>query len=323
MKILVTGCAGFIGSHCCEKLLAEGHELIGIDNFSRFYAKSTKLQNMQSFRHHENFTFHEVDLRDKDALHQCLNREVDLVLHLAAKAGVRPSIEQPADYIDVNVKGTQHLLDWMVQTGCKKLFFASSSSVYGNNPDGAALSENAVVDQPISPYAFSKRSAELMNYTYHHLYQLDVINARFFTVYGPRQRPDLAIHKFVKLIDQGHAIEMYGDGASARDYTFVADTVDGVYKAINYLQEHSGIYETLNLGNQTPVTLSELIGMIYTTMQKEANIIRKPMQAGDVNVTHASIDKAKSLLGYNPQTSMSEGIRRFYDWFLTQKNDSN
>lgn len=312
-KILVTGCAGFIGSHTCERLLAAGHEVIGLDNFSRFYDRSIKERNLSGFVNHPSFSFHEVDIRDKDALFEALQEPVELVLHLAAKAGVRPSIADPKAYIEVNVNGTHHILQWMVETGCKNFFFASSSSIYGNQKS-IPFKEDEVDDKPISPYATTKRAAELMNYTYHHLYQIDVINARFFTVFGPRQRPDLAIHKFTKLIDEGSPIQMYGDGSTARDYTFISDTVSGICSGVDYLLTNNGVYETINLGNNTPVKLTALIDTIYTQMGKVPNVVQVPMQEGDVDITYADISRAKSLIGYAPKVSFEEGISRFIEW---------
>jgi len=315
MKILLTGCSGFIGSHTAERLLASGHIVIGVDNFSKFYDRKIKERNMEGFVNHPNFSFHELDIRNKDAIYSALNQSVDLVLHLAAKAGVRPSIINPIDYIDVNIKGTQHLLQWMVDYQCKKLFFASSSSVYGNNKLGTALSENKLDVEPISPYAFTKRSAELVNHTYHYLYDIDIINARFFTVYGPRQRPDLAIHKFVDLIYKKQSIEMYGDGSTARDYTYIDDTVSGIISGVDYLLENDKVYETLNLGNQNPVQLKALIEVIYDAMDCAPEIIQKGMQDGDVNITYANIEKANALLGYKPEVSLNEGVKRFVEWY--------
>jgi nucleoside-diphosphate-sugar epimerase len=320
MKVLLTGCAGFIGSHTCEKLLSKGHSVIGIDNFSSFYDRSIKEKNLDAFRNHPDFSFAELDIRDASLLHNKVKEQVDIVVHLAAKAGVRPSILNPSDYIDVNIKGTQNILQWMLEHNCKKLFFASSSSVYGNNKTGEAVKEGDFDLQPISPYAFTKRSGELMNYTYHHLYNFDVINARFFTVYGPRQRPDLAIHKFVKLITNHQPIEMYGDGDSARDYTFVEDTVKGITNGVDYLLNNENVIETINLGNQTPVPLLTLIKTIYKQLGMEENIIKKGMQDGDVNLTYANIDKAQKLLDYNPSVKLEDGIARFVEWYRQEGN---
>lgn len=316
-KILLTGCAGFIGSHTCEKLLKEGHEVIGIDNFSSFYKRTIKEKNLSGFINHPSFRFVEVDIRDKDKLFEVLPNSVDIVVHLAAKAGVRPSINDPKAYVEVNINGTHHLLQWMNEVGCKKFFFASSSSIYGNQKS-IPFREDQVDDKPISPYATTKRAAELMNYTYHHLYHIDIINARFFTVFGPRQRPDLAIHKFSKLISDNQPIDMYGDGTTARDYTFISDTVDGIYKSVVYLLTHTGVYETINLGNHTPVTLKEMIETIYSKLDKTPNINQMPMQEGDVDITYADIERAKKLIGYAPQVPFEKGIEKFIEWFAEE-----
>jgi len=318
MKILLTGCAGFIGSHTAERLLNLDHKVIGIDNFSSFYSKEIKEANLSHFIKHPNFVFHEVDIRHKAVLYEVLKEPVDLVVHLAAKAGVRPSINDPEAYIDVNLKGTQHILQWMKDKGVKKMFFASSSSVYGNNDSGEALSEHKYDVKPISPYAFTKRAAELMNHSYHHLYDMDILNARFFTVFGPRQRPDLAIHKFVQLIANGKAIEMYGDGSTARDYTYVDDTVDGILAGIDFLSENNNVFETINLGNQHPVSLKQMIEVIYAKMDKEPRVDTKSMQEGDVNLTYADISKAKSLLNYEPKTKFEDGVAKFVAWYNQQ-----
>ncbi|MBL4708727.1 MAG: GDP-mannose 4,6-dehydratase [Flavobacteriales bacterium] len=319
MKVLLTGCAGFIGSHLAEQLLEKGFDVIGIDNFSKFYNKKVKTDNLSGFINHPNFSFHEVDIRNNKQLNSTLIETVDVVVHLAAEAGVRPSIKNPKDYIDVNISGTQHILQWMLDHDCKKLFFASSSSVYGNNEDGNPFVENKLDVKPISPYAFTKRSAELMNHAYHHLHGIDIINARSFTVYGPRQRPDLAIHKFVDLIYNDQPIQMYGDGSTARDYTFVSDTVEGIMASIDYLNQNNSVFETINLGNQKPIQLKGLIELIYQEMEKPSNILQQEMQEGDVNITYADINKAKSLIRYEPKVSIEQGIKQFIQWYLEKK----
>ena len=319
MKVLLTGCAGFIGSHLAEQLLEKGFDVIGIDNFSKFYNKKVKTDNLSGFINHPNFSFHEVDIRNNKQLNSTLIETVDVVVHLAAEAGVRPSIKNPKDYIDVNISGTQHILQWMLDHDCKKLFFASSSSVYGNNEDGNPFVENKLDVKPISPYAFTKRSAELMNHAYHHLHGIDIINARSFTVYGPRQRPDLAIHKFVDLIYNDQPIQMYGDGSTARDYTFVSDTVEGIMASIDYLNRNNSVFETINLGNQKPIQLKGLIELIYQEMEKPSNILQQEMQEGDVNITYADINKAKSLIRYEPKVSIEQGIKQFIQWYLEKK----
>lgn len=314
-NILVTGCAGFIGSHLSEKLLGEGHRVIGIDNFDPFYDRPVKERNMSNFSEHDNFTFHEIDLADKDSLDKSLNSDpVDIIVHLAGKAGVRPSIEDPQGYIRANIVATQNILDMMKEKGIMKMAFASSSSVYGNTKE-IPFHEGQDVSNPISPYAFTKKSCELMNHTYYSLYGLDVINLRFFTVFGPRQRPDLAIHKFTRLILEGEEIPMYGDGSSSRDYTYFEDTVRGIIGAIDYLLRNSGIYETINLGNNHPVKLSDMISAIEKATGVNVKIKQLPMQPGDVDITFANIEKAKKLLGYNPQYSFEEGVRNFVEWY--------
>lgn len=311
--ILVTGCAGFIGSHLCEKLLQLGHQLIGIDNFDDFYSKELKLNNLSNFLDHQNFVFKEIDISDKESFTQ-ITEEIDLVVHLAAKAGVLPSLKDPSSYINSNILGSNHLLEFLVEKGISKLLFASSSSVYGNNHK-IPFAETDEVNGPISPYAFTKRSCELMNYSYHELYNIDVINMRFFTVYGPRQRPDLAIHKFFKLIAQNETIEMYGDGSSARDYTYIEDTIAGILAAMEYINSNEEVFEIVNLGNHSPVSLKDLIAEIYAIHELEPKVKQQEMKPGDVNITYADITKASKLLGYNPQTSLVEGLAKFKIWF--------
>lgn len=309
--ILVTGCAGFIGSHVTTSLLKKGYKVIGVDNFDKFYSRSVKEKNLEPFRSSSNFQFYNLDITDKASLEQL--PAIDALIHLAAKAGVLPSLRDPKPYIDTNIVGTNNLLELMRERACKKMLFASSSSVYGNNTK-IPFSESDDVNEPISPYAFTKRSCELMNYNYHKLYDLDIINLRFFTVYGPSQRPDLAIHKFFNLIAEGKSITMYGDGSTARDYTYVEDTVSGVIAALEYVLNHEKVFETVNLGNNQPIQLKELISTIYKVIGKEPNIKQEEMKPGDVNVTFADISKAQKLFAYNPQTSFVEGIEKFKKW---------
>lgn len=313
--VIVTGCAGFIGSHLSEQLLATGHKVIGIDNFDPFYKRDVKERNLSSFINHPHFRFIEVDLADGEALRESLEQEtVDVIVHLAGKAGVRPSIEDPNGYIRANIVATQNILDLMKAKGIKKLAFASSSSVYGNTKE-TPFHEEQDVSNPISPYAFTKKACELINYTYHSLYELDIINLRFFTVFGPRQRPDLAIHKFTRLILSGEEIPMFGDGSTSRDYTYYEDTVAGIRGAISYLENNTRVYETINLGNNQPVTLSAMISAIEKATGIKANIKQLPMQPGDVDITFANIGKAQELLGYNPKYSFEEGVKNFVDWY--------
>mgnify|MGYP001365075347 CR=1 FL=1 len=314
-NIIVTGCAGFIGSHLSEKLIEQGNHVTGIDNFDPFYDKSIKLRNLSNLKESPDFTFLQFDLADSDTLENVLkDQPVDLVVHLAGKAGVRPSIEDPRGYIRANIIATQNILDWMKKRHVSKLAFASSSSVYGNTRE-TPFREDMDVSNPISPYAFTKKACELVNYTYHSLYKLDVINMRFFTVFGPRQRPDLAIHKFTRLILEGKPIPMFGDGCTARDYTYYEDTVSGIIAAVNFLFANSNVYEIINLGNNQPVKLIDMITTIYDVCGIEPNITQLPMQAGDVDITFANIDKAKKLLGYNPRYSFRKGIENFVKWY--------
>lgn len=314
---LVTGCAGFIGSHLTEKLLASGHTVYGVDNFDPFYPRNIKERNIAAVRNHPQFQFFEISLSDYQMVRRVPLDEVDVVIHLAGKAGVRPSIQDPNGYIDANIVATQNILNRMRDAGKKKLVFASSSSVYGNMPE-TPYREDMDVSNPISPYAFTKKACELINYTFHHLYGMDILNLRFFTVYGPRQRPDLAIHKFIHLMKSGRPIPVFGDGSTSRDYTFVADTVDGIVRAIRYVEANSGIYDIMNLGNNTPISLNDLIGTIAKVSGITPTIDRKPMQPGDVNITFADISRAQNLLGYQPKTKLEDGIRSFMTWFDQQ-----
>lgn len=312
VTILVTGCAGFIGSHVCILLLNKGFKVIGVDNFDPFYSRTVKELNTAKFKSHPAFSFYEIDITE--GLHTVADEKIDAVIHLAAKAGVRPSIEDPAGYIKVNITGTQKVHDFMQARAIHKLIFASSSSVYGNNTK-MPFSEDDNVDNPISPYAFSKKAGELMNYILHHLYNVDVINLRFFTVYGPGQRPDLAIHKFVEKIANDQPLVLFGDGQTARDYTYVDDTVAGIFSALQYCLQNTGVYTTVNLGNNKPVKLNELVEIIYDAMGKEKNIIYEAMQPGDVDITFADIAKASHLLNYKPATDMATGVKKFIAWY--------
>ena len=314
-NIIVTGCAGFIGSHLCERLLKDGSFVIGIDNFDPFYNRSIKESNINKFRNNSNFKFLEFDLSNKEELNKLLKgTKVDLIIHLAGKAGVRPSIENPEDYIRANIISTQNILSFMKDNGIKKLAFASSSSIYGNTKN-TPFNEEQDVNKPISPYAFTKKACELLDYTYHALYDIDILNLRFFTVFGPRQRPDLAIHKFTKLILNDQEIPMFGDGTTSRDYTYFEDTINGICLSAKYLFQHKKVYEIINLGNNHPVKLLDLIVTIEKATGKKAKIKQLPMQSGDVEITYANIDKAKKLLGYQPKYSFEEGINNFVVWY--------
>lgn len=311
--ILVTGAAGFIGSHLCEALLALDYKVYGIDNFDHFYNRSEKERNIDSCLKSSKFVFIEGDAGDIELLNG-IAVKIDIVVHLAAKAGVLPSLKDPIAYIRNNIAVTNIILEWMHHRHLKKLVFASSSSVYGNNAL-IPFSEDDPVNGPISPYAFTKRSCELMNYTYHNLYGFDVVNLRFFTVYGERQRPDLAIRKFVNNIFNDKPITIYGDGSTARDYTYFADTVNGIISAIHYLDKHEKVWEIINLGNHTPVKLIDLVNAIGEVVGKQPKLIYEDFKPGDVNITYANIDKAKAILGYNPETGLKEGLQNFVDWY--------
>ncbi len=313
-KIIVTGCAGFIGSHLSEELLKKGHQVVGIDNFDPYYPRETKQANMAGFFDHKSFYFFENDLTNEETTEKIFASGADIVIHLAGKAGVRPSIQAPQSYIDHNITATRVVLSAMEKYNIKKLAFASSSSVYGNNPQ-TPWSEKLNVDNPISPYAFSKKACELLNHTWHHLYNVDIINMRFFTVYGPRQRPDLAIHKFIKMMFEGTPLTLFGDGSTSRDYTFISDTVFGICQAADYLMSHSGVFETVNLGNNHPISLNGLVQKIAEATKTQPKIERLPMQPGDVDITYANIEKAEELLGYKPKVKLEEGLKSFVEWY--------
>ena len=315
--ILVTGAAGFIGSHLCEDLLTSGYTISGVDNFDPFYNRAIKEQNLEELKKNDRFRFIEADISDKSSF-DLIEDKVDAVIHLAAKAGVRPSIDDPAGYINTNIVGTNNILNWMKEKGIKKFVFASSSSVYGNNKK-IPFAESDNVDNPISPYAFTKKTGELMNFSFHHLYQMSIVNLRFFTVYGPRQRPDLAIHKFIKLIDENKAIPVFGKGDTYRDYTFITDIVKGIIASLDYVISKDHVYEIFNIGNNQPVSLMELIITLYRLLGKEPRLEYLPMQPGDVDRTYASIEKAQSVLGYSPSTTIEEGLKKFIDWYHTKK----
>lgn len=318
LKIVVTGCAGFIGSHLSETLLKEGHQVVGIDNFDPYYSTSIKRDNLKNCFNHSNFLFFEKDLRDETAINKIFSKSADIVVHLAGKAGVRPSIEEPQSYIDHNITATRVVLDAMKKNNIRKLAFASSSSVYGNNPE-TPWHENINVDNPISPYAFSKKSCELLNHTWHHLYGFDIINMRFFTVYGPRQRPDLAIHKFTRMMLENIPLTLFGDGSTARDYTYISDTVSGIKGVVSYLMRHESVFEVLNLGNNQPVSLSKLVRKISEATSIAPKIERLSMQPGDVDITFASIEKARQMINYQPQVKLEEGLKNFVEWIKNSR----
>jgi len=314
MKILITGAAGFIASHTAQSLLADGIDVVGLDNFDPFYDRLAKERNLQLLAS-EQFEFVEADICDLPVLTAVFESlgPFDVILHLAARAGVRPSIEDPLGYERVNITGTLHLLELSVaQTPRPKFVFASSSSVYGNNPK-VPFSEADPVDNPISPYAATKKAGELICHTYHHLYDLPMFCLRFFTVYGPRQRPDLAIQKFARAILAGRPIYMFGDGTTSRDYTYIDDIVAGVRAAV----ERCSGYEIINLGSKHPITLKEMIETVEQACGRAATIEQLPMQPGDVNRTFADVEKAARLLDYAPQMPFAKGVAEQIRWLNT------
>ncbi|MEX1122865.1 MAG: SDR family NAD(P)-dependent oxidoreductase [Balneolales bacterium] len=309
--ILVTGGAGFIGSHLCDKLISEGHRVICLDNFDDFYARSLKERNLEDLNKQQNFQLVEGDIRDLELLDQLFaENDFDKVIHLAAKAGVRPSISDPALYQDVNLRGTQNILDCMKKYEVGKLLFASSSSVYGGNTK-VPFSEKDAVDNPISPYAATKRAGELICYTYHHLYNINIACLRFFTVYGPRQRPEMAIHKFTRLIHTGEILPAFGDGSTQRDYTYVDDIIQGITK----IADSNFTYDIINLGESQTITLKDLIGSIGRNLGIQPKINWLPEQPGDVTITYADISKARNAYGYQPTTDVDTGVGKFVTWY--------
>jgi UDP-glucuronate 4-epimerase len=312
VNFLVTGAAGFIGSHTCERLLKAGHAVWGWDDLNSFYDPQLKRRNLQEIHALPcPFQFVQGDLTDRKALDDLLGGvKFDQIVHLAARAGIRPSLQDPALYQRVNVEGTVNLLEAARLNGVKKLILASSSSVYGVNSK-VPFAESDPIFRPISPYAASKLACEALGHVYHHVYGLDVVMLRFFTVYGPRQRPDLAIHKFARLISEGKPIPLFGDGSTARDYTWIGDIIDGVMACTD--QEFG--YDIFNLGESDTVNLNYLIELLEEALGKEARIERHPPQAGDVPITCADISKARKGLGYDPRTKIEQGLPLFVDWF--------
>ncbi|HEX7331955.1 MAG TPA: GDP-mannose 4,6-dehydratase [Pyrinomonadaceae bacterium] len=312
-NLLITGGAGFIGSHLVDRLLATSVEHITvIDDFNDFYDPSIKHNNIHEHLKDPRYSINEVDIRDRAALDQVFKpNNFDCVVHLAARAGVRPSLSEPQLYTETNINGTLNLLELARNNNIKQFVFGSSSSVYGINAK-VPFSEDDPIRQPISPYAATKGAGELLCHTYAHLYGLRCVCLRFFTVYGPRQRPDLAIHKFAKLISQRKPIPVFGDGTTRRDYTYVDDIIDGVMAAIDYDQSN---YEVINLGESRTVELNELISLLEKELDTHAVIDRQPPQPGDVPQTFADISKARALLGYHPKTQIEEGLHRFVEWF--------
>lgn len=314
--ILVTGGCGFIGSHLIDKLLSQNKKVVCIDNFNDFYHPEIKLLNQKPHLDYKRYTFHKGDIRNKTFIREIFTTySIDTVIHLAAMAGVRPSLEDPVLYTDVNILGTQVLLEEMKDKEIKKFIFASSSSVYGNN-DKIPFSESDMVDQQVSPYGATKKMGEEIVYTYSHLYNIPTVCLRFFTVYGPRQRPEMAIHKFVRHILKEQPIPFYGDGTTARDYTYIEDIVRGILSAI----ETTDDFMIYNLGNSEPVKLMELVTTISEVIGKEAILDEQDMPSGDVLRTYADISRAERRLDYTPETHLNDGIVKFIDWFRTIKN---
>lgn len=311
MRILVTGGAGFIGSHLVEKLLSDGHDVIVADDFNDFYDPQIKHANTEKFA--KEVTICHVDLRDAASVRNLFHSgKIDAIAHLAARAGVRPSIQQPRLYYDTNVIGTLHLLEAAQLTGVERFIFASSSSVYGATKK-IPFSEEEHLTQTLSPYAATKIAGEFLCSSYSHLYQMRVVALRYFTVYGPRQRPDLAIHQFTRRIYSGQPIDQFGEGNTRRDYTYIDDVIQGTVAALKY---QGPMFDIFNLGESETIQLKDLISAIEAVLGKKAKINRLPEQPGDMPMTCADISKAKKLLGYNPTTTFSEGLPRFVDWFL-------
>lgn len=312
MTILVTGAAGFIGSHLCQKLLEENKKVIGIDNLDPYYDVAIKENNLKLLTH-PNFQFFHASITDYHSMKKIFQEnKPQTIVHLAAKAGVRPSLLNPIAYEETNIRGTMHLLMLAKEFSIQKFISASSSSVYGENKK-IPFSENDEVNDPMSVYAMTKRAGELLCKTYNHLYGIPMVCLRFFTVYGPRGRPDMAVYKFTKNIHEGKPIDIFGDGSMQRDYTYVDDIVQGIQGAMDYSQTP---FEIFNLGNNKPNSISQLVSCIEQSLGKKAKINYLPIQAGDVPITYADISKAQKYLHFNPQTPLKEGINHFVEWYL-------
>ncbi len=311
----ITGGAGFIGSTLTKRLLSEGNKVVTIDNFCDYYDPKLKEKNVEEFLSNENFKLYRGDIRNRNEVKKIFDENnIDIIMHLAAMAGVRPSIENPILYQEVNGLGTQNILEEAKLHNVKNLVMASSSSVYGNCKE-VPFREDMIVDFAISPYAATKKANEVMSHVYHKLNDMNIIMLRFFTVYGPKQRPDLAINKFTRLMLENKEIPMYGDGSTSRDYTYVDDIVDGICKSCDYVMTHDNVYEILNLGSYNPITLKEMIETIAEVLNVKPKIKELPMQPGDVDRTYADIEKAKKLIGYEPKTTFKEGIKNFIEWY--------
>ncbi len=323
MNILVTGGAGFIGSHLCQRLLTLGHDLGVVDNFNDFYDPAIKRRNIREVRETSrrlgrNLLIYEGDIRDIPFLEEVFRVSApEVVIHLAAMAGVRPSIENPRLYAQVNLDGTLNVLEASRGAGVRRFLFASSSSVYGNNPK-VPFAESDPVDTPISPYAATKKGGELLCHTWHHLYGISIACLRFFTVYGPRQRPDLAIHKFARILSSGKPLPIYGDGTTSRDYTYIDDILDGVVRVVEWTASPAPRFDIFNLGESRPVELRRLVAVMEQALGLSAQREELPLQAGDVERTYADLTKSAAILGYCPTTEIEEGIGRFVAWFREQ-----
>jgi UDP-glucuronate 4-epimerase len=320
LKILITGGAGFIGSHLIDSLLAENNcRVIVVDNFNDFYSPAVKRSNIERHLANPQFRLYEIDICDRTGLREVFEEnEFDVIVHLAARAGVRPSLENPTGYLETNVNGTLNLLEAARAFAVKQFVFGSSSSVYGESLE-VPFSENQKISNPISPYAATKAAGELLCHTYSHLYDIRTVCLRFFTVYGARQRPDLAIHKFARLILEDKPIQVFGDGTTRRDYTYIDDIIQGVRAAIDY---EGSLHEIFNLGESRTVKLKYLIELLEENLERRAVIERLPMQPGDVPQTYADITKARQLLNYNPQTQIEDGIAKFVVWAMESKQGS-
>jgi len=315
MNILLTGGAGFIGSHLSEYLLKRGDKIDCLDNFNDYYDPKIKWENIKPVLSHPSWQLIQGDILDQRLLQKIFTeKEYEVIVHLAARAGVRPSLKEPLLYQEVNIRGTMNLLEMAKEFQVKRFIFASTSSVYGNNTK-VPFSEDNPVDQPVSPYAATKRAGEIIAYTYHHLYCLSITCLRFFTVYGPRQRPDMAIHKFTDLIYQARPIPMYGDGSSKRDYTYISDIIQGVVQAIDRCEG----YHIYNLGEANTISLKELIRLIEKYLGKKARIDLMPFQPGDVPITYADVTRARKELNYQPNVPIETGIKHFVEWYLERQ----